>query len=643
MLALLLAFLELNFIMVSILLLHRLKHTIGATSFYLALGMFMVFAQLVSAAGITIDLPWTDTNVQLGNTILLAPYMVAILVVYIVDGTLEAQRTIIGLLGILFAYFYLANITVSQFDLQDYSASNIDAMDKIQLVFFAGRRTMIASFFTFAVDLFVLPLTFQLVHNRIRNLLFCVLITLLFAQTIDTLVYHIISIGISTPNWWHQLYKLYIPRAITMIWLSLLCTMYLKMCNVHQRQGRGITDILVAFFGGYSRAMELQRYLHEWEGRYKIVVDNSSDFVFILDEQGGILNANTLACNGLSYNIGNKSIIGFPLTSILKDLGDEICDWDEIWDELNEAASNDIKVVNREWETVGLNKEQIYLDANISLAKLSEQTVAVIIARDITERLLMEEEHKKLQEELLHSQRLEAVGKLAAGVAHDFNNYLHTIQGSLDRLKQQWGLQPEHKAMLSNIEAATSRASTLTSQLLGFGRKGKYVLEKLDISLVMEHAKMLFQPIANKGLKFKMIIHPTTMYINGDSTQLQQVFLNLLINSRDATIFKKNEGKIVFRAEPAAEYTYGWNTSNNKTIYPDDYICVRIKDNGMGMPEEIQQKIFDPFFTTKGVGKGTGMGLAMVYGCIANHKGWIAVKSEVNLGTEFFIFLPRFS
>lgn len=280
-------------------------------------------------------------------------------------------------------------------------------------------------------------------------------------------------------------------------------------------------------------------------------------------------------------------------------------------------------------------------DANISPANLNEAPVAVVIARDVTARERLELERERLQEQLMHSQRMESVGQLAGGVAHDFNNLLHSIQGSLEALEKHRGLSEAHLGLLGNIGEATSRASSLTSQLLGFARRGKYFSQKLDIVSVMDRSRLLFEPVAVKGMTFKMIVAPTPMHITGDSTQLQQVFLNLLLNARDAVQEKGRKGKIVFRAEPAADYTAGWQYRPDPATTPEQVICIRIKDNGVGISPETKSQIFDPFFTTKGVGKGTGMGLAMAYGCIGNHNGWIHVESTLGTGAEFFIFLPR--
>ncbi len=640
---LLLAFLEMTFVMVAILLLHSLKRSIGSPAFYLSLGLFFVLGQIVSSTGLMVDPARTGLQVPLGKVALLAPFMVSILIVYIVDGTLEAQRMIMGLLAILFGYFYLANITVSQTAWSNYVAVNPEAINYLESLFLEVRRVMVASFLAFAADLFVLPVVFQIFHNRRCRLFFSVLATLVLAQAVDSFIFHLVA----TPkmaDWWASLRMTYLASAFSMVWLSILATVYLHMCNVQQQGSRRPLDIVVAFFGGYGRVQELQRDLQEWEGRYSIVIQNTSDMIFILSQEGRVLNANNAALQGLGHL---ETATGFYLPGIVREVDGKPCNWSEVWEKLSgseNAAKDDSGIVHQEWELSSSEDRTLFLDVNFSKAQLHEEPVAVVIGRDVTERRMLSLEREKLQEQLMQAQRMEAVGQLAGGVAHDFNNLLHTIQGSVDRLTKKEKKEEMHQSLLSNISEACSRASGLISQLLGFARKGKYQIERLDIVNVMKKTKALFEPVAPDHIELKMIVAPNPLYVNGDSGQLQQVFLNLLINARDAILEDdegQKSGKIVFRAEDAAEFTPGWDKRPVPDAKPEQYICVRVKDNGVGIPADIMGQIFDPFFTTKGVGKGTGMGLAMAYGCVGNHNGWIHTESIPGKGTEFFIFFPR--
>ena len=636
---LLLAFLELTFVMVSIMLLHSLKRTIGSASLYLSLGMFLVFGQLISAAGLQIDPGLAALQVNMGSAVLMAPYMAAILVVYIVDGTLEAQRLILGLLAILFGFFYLAYITATQCASGGYATPDPETVTYIGRVFLQGRRVVAASFIAHAVDLFVLPIVFQLFHNRNCRLFVSVVGTLVLAQVIDTFVFQLLGVPEVT-DWWHALRTTYLARAAAMVWLAVLTTIYLHMCHIDTSQSRRPLDIVVAFFGAYGHAQRLQKHIREWEDRYRVVVEHSSDLIFILNADGRVLNANDAALRLLEHD--EKQLTGLYLPGVMRQANGDPCAWRELWLDLNPPPSRTAMAeVQQEWVTTTPTGKTVCLDASVSRALLHEQLVAVVIARDVSERRRMEREREELRQQMIHGQRLEAVGHLAGGVAHDFNNLLHTMQGSLDQLVRSRGLSDRHRALLDNMDQATSRASDLTTQLLGFARRGKYKSERLDVADVMARAQALFEPVAQKSLSLKLITAPVPMLIRGDNTQLQQVFLNMLLNARDAVSEGVESPRIVLRAEPASVHTPGWPFRPDPTAAPEDFVCVRIKDNGPGIPEDVKERIFEPFFTTKEVGKGTGMGLAMAYGCIANHNGWIQVESAPGAGTEFVVFLPR--
>ena len=646
--ALFLAILELTFVMVSIMLLHSLKRTVGSAAFYLCLGMFLVLGQVITGAGIQIDPGITGFRINIGHAVMLSPYLVALLLVYIIDGTLEAQRVIFGFLIILFGYFYLASITANQLVWDGYVTRDPEAADHIMTFFLRGRRVVAASFTSHAIDLFTLPIIYQIFRNWRIRLFFCVLATLLFAQVIDAFIFQLLI----TPNfadWWVHLRATYMARAMALIWLSILTTIYLKMCHVEQVEGRRSPfAILFAFFGAYGKAQQLQRNIREWEGRYSIVVQQSSELIFILDRDGRILNANNTAIQTLRRS-GDK-LVGAPLSHFLQPAESEgPLDWEETWDRLQGkdrekagASRPPANVVQQAWEVRQAGEDPIYLEAHISSAELDQSPVAIVIARNVTERWHMEKERRSLQEQRMHSQRLEAIGLLAGGIAHDFNNLLHTIQGSLEGLSRQSdALNESQQGLLDNIGNACRRGSALTSQMLGFARRGKYHMRRLEVARVVRQTCVLFEPIASEKLELKVLTAPHPMYIHADETQLQQVLLNILINARDAIDESgRDRGRIVFRAEPAASHTPGWQSRPESARNTERFVSIRIRDNGSGIPDEIRNNIFEPFFTTKQTGKGTGMGLSMAYGCIINHGGWIHAESTPGEGTEFIIFLP---
>lgn len=637
-----LAFLELTFVMVTILLFHSLRKQIGHAAFYLTLGMFFILGQIVSSTNIMVDPGIAGFQVNLGHTVLLAPYLVALLVVYVVDGTLAAQRMIFGFLAVLFGFYYMANTIANHCGWSGITGHESELGVFLYQIFTHGRRLVFASFVAQGADLFILPIVFQIFHNRRARLFFCVAGTLAFTQVVDSFLFQLCAYP-TLDGWWTMLRQTYFARGFALLWLSVLGTFYLHFHDVESHGRRRPLDIILDFLGGYGRAQQLQRHLAEWEGRYRLVVENSSDLIFLVDAQGVVLNANEGAMRALGPERFRRSPLALP--EFVQEEGAPLA-WETFWAKLSAGGANEGQVAetnHREWTASTGDNRSVALDVAATCANLNDKPVAVIVARDVTQRRALEREREQLAQQLVHSQRMEAVGQLAGGVAHDFNNMLHTIRCSLERIHTADPPDPEVlKAMLSNIEEATNRAADLTQQLLGFARKGKYTVSAVDVAALLEGASTLFAPLAKPGIEVKLVLAPIRMVIQGDQPQLQQVIMNLLLNARDAVKERDvPDGKIVLRAEPAAEFTPGWQQHPADAQNCDRYICIRIRDNGCGIPESLRGQIFEPFFTTKAVGKGTGMGLAMAYGCIGNHHGWIHVESEPGKGTEFFLFLPR--
>jgi len=636
--ALFLALLELTFVMVSVMLFHSLRKSIGSSPFYLSLGMFFVLGQIVTSSNLMIDPGVSGLQVNLGHTMLMAPYLVALLIVYVVDGTLEAQRLIIGFLAVLVGFYFLASVITSQCAWSTYVTEAEDNSRYLRAVFEQSKRTVLASSVATVGDLFVLPVVFQFFYNRKARLYFAVLGTLVFTQVIDSFVYQAIALP-HLEDWWGQLRATYLARAGSLLWLSVLTTVYLAMVPIDTSGSRRPMDIILDFLRAYGQMRELRQSLREWEGRYRTVIQSISDLIFIADQDGRVLNANPAALKVLGLHVSDS----FRLQDVIRSAEEKPWEWAEIWHTLRQQGPGGAGISRLDCRAVPRGGgEVLELDASISQGELGEAPVAVVSARDVTARHRLERERRQLEEQLIHVQRMDAVGQLAGGVAHDFNNLLHTIRGSLDALNKQWDLSAPSRAMVSNIEEATARASELTRQLLGFARRGKYQLDRHDTADIVDTVRALFEPVAGHNMQLRVIVAPEPMIVMADATQIQQVFLNLLLNARDAVQSKGEAGgRIVLRAEVASEHTPGWAFRTDPAAEPKQYLCVRIRDNGTGMSPETMKSLFTPFFTTKGVGKGTGMGLAMAYGCVGNHHGWIHVESELGKGSEFTVFLPR--
>jgi len=254
---------------------------------------------------------------------------------------------------------------------------------------------------------------------------------------------------------------------------------------------------------------------------------------------------------------------------------------------------------------------------------------------DITERKRAEEEQRKLQEQLRQAQKMEAIGTLAGGVAHDFNNILTGILGQAQMLKLHSSPGSEAYEAAQVIEKAAQRGAQLTQQLLGFARKGQMQNVLVDLHEVIGDVIQLLSRTIPKNISIVKEFHAPRATIIGDPGQMEQMLLNLAINARDAM---PEGGELKFATELVRiEASY---VRTHADIERGEYVCVSVADTGCGIPKEIQPRIFEPFFTTKEPGEGTGMGLAMVYGIVKSHKGTIEVASEVGQGTTFKIYLP---
>ena len=250
------------------------------------------------------------------------------------------------------------------------------------------------------------------------------------------------------------------------------------------------------------------------------------------------------------------------------------------------------------------------------------------IVQDITQR-------KQLEEQLRRSQKLEAVGQLAGGVAHDFNNILAVIQLQAGLMKTDERLAEEHRGHARDIERATERAANLTRQLLQFSRKQALRQNDLDLCEVVTSVSKMLGRILGGQIQMQIKCSAQPLFVHADEGMLEQVLMNLTVNARDAM---PQGGQLIIET---AAVSFDVNTAKQAVqVRPGAFACLSVTDTGCGIPPEVLPKIFEPFFTTKEVGKGSGLGLSAVFGIVQEHRGWINVYSETGRGTAFRIYLP---
>jgi nitrogen-specific signal transduction histidine kinase len=240
---------------------------------------------------------------------------------------------------------------------------------------------------------------------------------------------------------------------------------------------------------------------------------------------------------------------------------------------------------------------------------------------------------KSLESQLLQARKMEAIGTLAGGVAHDFNNILMGIQGYASLMMLELDMHHPHYEHLKGIEEQVKSASDLTRQLLGFARGGRYEIEPSDMNEIIEKSSAMFGR-TRKELAIHKKCEKDLWAVEVDRGQIEQVLLNLYVNAWHAM---PEGGKLILETGNAViDEKY----AALHGVSPGKYVMVSVIDTGIGMEEEIKKRIFDPFFTTKEMGRGTGLGLAMVYGIIKGHNGFIDVSSEPGCGTTFKLCLP---
>ena len=244
-------------------------------------------------------------------------------------------------------------------------------------------------------------------------------------------------------------------------------------------------------------------------------------------------------------------------------------------------------------------------------------------------------ERNHLEQRFRESQKMEAFGQLAGGIAHDFNNILSVILGYTHLLLGDENLQGQTKENLMQVCAAGERAANLTRQLLTFSRKKEIEVSPLDLNEVVRNIAKMLSRIIGENVKLQCSYFPNLPAIEADEGMMEQMIINLALNGRDAM---PAGGQLLIETT-----TVGLDAAyaeNNPDAQCGEFVCLNVKDAGFGMRPEIKAHIFEPFFTTKDVGKGSGLGLAMVHGIVKQHSGWIEVETEVGAGTTFKVFLP---
>jgi PAS domain S-box-containing protein len=371
---------------------------------------------------------------------------------------------------------------------------------------------------------------------------------------------------------------------------------------------------------------ELHRRTTEQLGEYRsklaLIIDSSEDAILSKDLSGIITSWNRGAEHIYGYRA--EEVIGRHISLLTpSDRPDEIS---EILEKI--ARGETIE----HYQSVRVTKDGRRLDLSISVSPLRDATGEIIgasaIARDVTAQ-------KRAEGQLRQAQKMEAIGRLAGGVAHDFNNILAIINACTEFLRDRIDPVSEPSRYVENIKKATERGSALTKQLLAFSRTSTIQPRLLDVNERLHDISKLLRPLLGDDVEILIVPRSASAIVEADPGQLDQIVVNLAVNARDAM---PRGGKFILETG-VVRLDKGF-AEQHQALAPGKYVLLAVSDTGIGMDETTISRIFEPFFTTKEVGKGTGLGLATVYGIVKQNAGHIIVYSEPGKGTTFKIYLP---
>lgn len=405
-------------------------------------------------------------------------------------------------------------------------------------------------------------------------------------------------------------------------------SLYAGEANAFDKDER---NLLLGMAGNISHALDTydleakrieQQYLLEAsKKRFQMLFDISSDGMFILDMQGAFIDVNKTAHERLGYT--KEEMLAMHVSEL-----DSPEFAVQVPERLKEIFAQGMAV----FETAHCRKDGSIMpvEVNSKIIEIDGRQAFFSVVRDISER-------KKLEEQLRQSQKMEAIGTLVGGIAHDFNNMLAAVQGNVYLAKKQMQNHAALDEKLTNIEELGNRAAGMVKQLLAFARQSAVSMQVLSLNSFMNEGYKLSRALIPENIDHRNNICPEELYIRGDVTQLQQTLFNLLSNAIDA---------VAGVAAPKIRCNLvGYTASSgfrrrHPEISAKRLACLSLEDNGHGIPQEKLDKIFEPFFTTKEVGRGTGLGLSMLYGTVQTHGGVVEVDSELGRGSTFRVYLP---
>ncbi len=384
-----------------------------------------------------------------------------------------------------------------------------------------------------------------------------------------------------------------------------------------------LSDSIVLLQKEISERERIEHAINKSFNEWRATVDSTTDVIMMLNSDYTVIRLNKAAT--LFYNQPFKQLIGTSLLQLFP--ADDLQKDSNLRSVLKYSAEH-------EEGNVYLSDKKAWLSFSLDPIRDNDGqlTGRVFVMRDITERIKAEEEQRKLQAELLQIQKMDSIGRLAGGVAHDFNNMLSAIIGFSQLALMKLPDDDPAVESIRIVYDAGERAASLTRQLLAFSRKQLLEMKVVNLNTIIENMAKMLRRVIGENVVLDLDLQNPIKNILADTGQMEQVLMNLLVNARDAMPsggrVKVETAEVILREE------------NDQKVIPGSYVMVSVTDAGTGMSKEVQERIFEPFFTTKGMGKGTGLGMSTVYGIVKQHDGHITVHSEQGVGTTFKLYFP---
>ncbi|MEJ2634540.1 MAG: PAS domain S-box protein [Calditrichia bacterium] len=372
---------------------------------------------------------------------------------------------------------------------------------------------------------------------------------------------------------------------------------------------------------------QTQIALRESEEKYRLVVENANEAIYVVQNDLIVfVNPKLSELTGFS----GEELSGKPLADLLHPEGRNM-----VLKQMDSRLKGEKDSQPFSFRILSKQNDVKWIECTSVFITWENKPATLNFLLDVTERKAIEKEKEHIQAQLLHAQKMEAIGTLAGGLAHDFNNLLTTIQGYADLALMTIDESHRFYWNFKQINRAVVRAAGLTSQLLLFSRKQPAEVKLVDLNESVEHLLLMVKRIIGREIEIINDLDPDLWGIMGDSGNIEQIVMNLLLNARDAM---PGGGNVKVKTENTV-----FDTKKALAVSdarPGRFVLLSVTDNGTGMEPEVLEHIFEPFFTTKETGKGTGLGLSVVYGIVKQHQGWINVSSKKGEGTNFQIYFP---